>query len=603
MSKNWIILLLTLTLLKPSISVFKGCQTGEISTYNKNSNSMECRKCPEGCSLCGFNHGKVYCLGCLTDFFYKEGECRRCAQECQFCGGEGLEKCEELKPGYFYNSSLRRADKCSEGCGRCISQNECLECNSGFMSKSTGKKVGKREIVECSRCKDPKCLSCRKTPVVLYLSLEICEKCQEGNHYFLPKRKCVSCQENCLECRGLRSRCIRCKSGYFLNTKSRQCEKYPVENCKEYDSQDQICLSCEPYYALDSEGKSCIPCLEITKGCSTCQLEYNKSEDRNSAVSEKYRGKYFCSSCANGYRRNLNTGGCEEQDDKCLIDGMMADEKGCSECVPGYYFNKDSKKCEQIPENLKQRGCQQYNSQDLKDCMWCEMGYFLKDQTCQKCHSSCSQCEGPRANQCLECPITKLMYKLENKNSKNFFIISDLYQCVDSCSDLNNEYFKFVKSPTGRMCFKEKRSNEPHEEEYWFYRVEEKERTFSGLMKELRTFVRKYRKYVDEDKEKNKNQQMEKLSNYDRVCWFKGKLVEKLSEEKETTYECKCIEGNYGSLCMVSEGLYTKSNKFLKKTLKDVNSKKYSTNFFTKIFISKKLNFFFRSQLNIHTEK
>lgn len=564
-------------LLSTQVTCFIGCKLGEITTHNTEKNELQCEKCPKGCGICRKNNQNFYCLSCEEGHFYSDGSCLPCKEECSSCTGPKITDCTELKEGYVFSFKEKTIKKCPNNCLRCTEEQECLECKHGSMSIQTGKKYGKREIVECSPCQEANCRVCSKHKLIFKLGYEVCDQCNEGFGHKMMRRDCVNCLDNCEECDKSHDMCSKCKIGFYLTDNGRKCQKFEIENCEEYDSKTGKCVKCEMYYSLDEENKRCLSCLEVTNGCSTCARDYpGDTSIKNTAVNPKYKGKFYCTGCVEGYNRNFDTGGCEKSEDNCM-EKENGVKGSCVQCVPGFYFKKEENKCVEIPKISKIEGCISYDPFNFDSCNVCLDSYFLGgDRKCHKCHPSCSLCnaEGPR--NCLYCPINKLIWRIEEHNSRPKFWEEMKFLCLNNCSDLDSDKFKYEKSETGRNCLQNERKEKPSDEDYSFFRFEDKGRR--SIIKEIKIFSRKYREYVRQDKLKNMKLQKEKKTDFDPSCSFVGKLKEKLAEDRETIYECDCKEGEYGPLCEISEGLYTASNRFLNKSLKDV------INYFTLLF-------------------
>lgn len=572
MKKNCLILLLILSTIVLGKS-FEGCQYGEITIYDKKTKNLKCQDCPAGCGICSTDgEGHYVCENCKMGYFAKaDGTCQRCAAFCDFCSGPSMSQCTATSRGYIYSRKLKRIIGCPSGCKKCNQDMECLKCKVGHLATPIARRGKGRSIFKCQLCKEANCEVCvTKQVPVLKVNIEVCDTCTTGYGPALFNKICRRCSGNCAECSRDHSKCHRCNEGYRLDLQTSKCQKMPIENCSQFDITTNGCSKCNTYHVLSENSKKCISCLDVTNGCVKCRLDYQSGGMGKSAVNPLYKGKVYCASCANGLKRNFQTGGCDELIPNCLQERSSRGKKVCVECIPNYYFNEKEMKCDLIPESQKIEGCIAYDSIDPKTCELCDDGYFqLESSRCQKCHPSCVTCGGERANQCTECPVEKMIYRVEHRRRR--FHHSAKYRCVDNCSDLNSQGLKFKRKGGSRYCVQDKNQSQEIivEGDYSFHRMERNGRY--NLIREVTLFFKDYKGYVKADRKKAVLAEKLKASGYDKFCFYRGHLKERLSEDRETVYECNCNDGAYGAHCHISEPLFLSSNRFLKKTLKDVS--------------------------------
>ena len=183
------------------------CPTG--STVRIDSN---CVDCDQSCSTC--ETSTQNCLSCSAKYaFYQgkcvdncptglipvNGKCLNCNDKCEVCG-TSLDTCKVCKKeyiqkeeiclipqtscsdGYYFDSQI--CYSCNDKCTKCISQNICTECRTGF-------------LMQASMCVD---------------------KCSDG--YFQSGNKCVTCNSTCKTCNNNADNCILCATDlkFFNNT-------------------------------------------------------------------------------------------------------------------------------------------------------------------------------------------------------------------------------------------------------------------------------------------------------------------------------------------------------------------------------------------------
>ncbi len=241
-------------------------------------------------------------------------------------------------------------------CDECETQEygTCTKCRSGF-TLVDGK---------CP-CNDPTCALCTSGLAGLHL----CVLCKNGYYRF--NYDCYCLINNCEQCSD--NSCLKCRTGYFYNSTSNECEILEDENkilC--YDENCESCFSeekgaCE--YCKDgyTERKGeCIelPILDIN---NTCPDRYYRSGDRCLEI---------CSGveCNEVYEDNDNYYSCPSN--KCLI--CVGNElKIWSEC-------DNSDICSEMD------GCLNCITSD--ECVVCSQGYYLLGGECLKCPDGCSSC-------------------------------------------------------------------------------------------------------------------------------------------------------------------------------------------------------------------
>ena len=214
-------------------------------------------------------------------------------------------------------------------------------------------------------CNDPTCALCTSGLAGLHL----CVLCKNGYYRF--NYDCYCLINNCEQCSD--NSCLKCRTGYFYNSTSNECEILEDENkilC--YDENCESCFSeekgaCE--YCKDgyTERKGeCIelPILDIN---NTCPDRYYRSGDRCLEI---------CSGveCNEVYEDNDNYYSCPSN--KCLI------------CVGNEL--KIWSKCDNSDICSEMDGCLNCITSD--ECVVCSQGYYLLGGVCLKCPDGCSSC-------------------------------------------------------------------------------------------------------------------------------------------------------------------------------------------------------------------
>lgn len=88
-------------------------------------------------------------------------------------------------------------------------------------------------------------------------------------------------------------------------------------------------------------------------------------------------------------------------------------------------------------------------------------------------------------------------------------------------------------------------------------------------------FIKMYQHYLERDyahmMQVAQQPGFKNPQNFDKVCAYKGKMVEKLSEERDTYFECNCPEA-HGPFCGISEGLHSSASHFVLQLLKEMET-------------------------------
>jgi hypothetical protein len=240
--------------------------------------------------------------------------------------------------------------------------------------------------------------------------------CPDSYYANVLTKTCNSCIPNCLKCSDS-LKCIKCKSGYFLDVSGQsclntcplgtatiddKCSSCTVENCAICDpnnlGQCMDCMNntflknntcttdCGDGWYVDSLTRSCKKCtFDFCKNCSaekcfTCETSKFLLESIQ-CVTE----------CPNGYiASNSNCVNCKNPTEckKCLETNTSM----CSECYPGKFL---------------------LNGRCLDKC---PVGYFPDGSICEKCISGCNNC--PDEFTCIDC-------------ATNFYKKGDI--CVKDC--------------------------------------------------------------------------------------------------------------------------------------------------------------------------
>ena len=487
----------------------KECDKNERSNYCKicnegyylpNFGATECRKCNEGCKECYENEEDLStkCNVCKDGYKIFNGNCiKDCEigenEKCYDCKTEEgkNDQCLNCNEGYYFDAANSTSickkieiDNCKFGK---IESDIliCLNCSEGYYLKDS------KCYEACQIGENEKCASCNQT-------FEFRENCQSCNPGFyldssINSTKCQSCSINnlsyfCRECDIISGqiKCIKCKEGFSLindtcyrncddncidcifdgihNGTCRQCKEqyylknnYILENYQYYNEYycakcPNGCLNCSDYYLNSTPvGINCFSCLPGYKLInSMCEFQCSIGEN-NLCLTCDDNIKNRCASCNSGYYLDTTDGTCHS----CEVDNCdICNKTGiCDKCIYQYEIlnNTCFKTCE-IGENEKCRKCANTELEITKNCLICNEGYYLPDDSqnktiCYPCEFGCADCYG-NINEPI-CRSCKEEFKLINgeciKNCK--LGLGELCRTCNygdnnqSCSSCNEGYY------------------------------------------------------------------------------------------------------------------------------------------------------------------
>lgn len=226
----------------------------------------------------------------------------------------------------------------------------------------------------CAGAGQDSCLSC--APAHLRVTdLAVClQQCPEGYFENTEEGTCVPCEPNCASCQDRPDHCVTCD--HHLVLYNDMC----LAACpdKTYETDDYRCAPCHA---------SCETCIGPgEKECVTCRAGY-------------YELSGICtSSCPPTYYPDKKRRECRP----CPTGCSSCNSAGCVSCLPEYEL--------ELPGNI----CVKVGSDN------CTPGEYWSGSACEKCHSTCSLCDGPAADNCITC-------------SEETFL--EASSCMSQCSD------------------------------------------------------------------------------------------------------------------------------------------------------------------------
>ena len=359
----------------------------------------------EKCLECKTEEGKNdQCLKCNDGYYLSEINKTICkkneVENCKLGIESGIFICSNCSEGYYLKNNI-----CYEACK--LGKNEkCTSCNQTFEFKENCETCNPGFYLDV-RINSTKCQSCPMNYLSHFctecdiISNKIkCTKCKEG--FSLINDTCYkNCDDYCIDCMfdGIHNgTCRQCKEQYFLKN------NFILENYQYYNEYycsqcPKGCLNCSDYYLNSTNvGINCFSCLPGYKLInSICEFQCNIGE-KNLCLTCDDNDTNRCSSCNSGFYLDTIDGTCHscefENCDICHKAGI------CDKCIYQYELlnNTCFKTCE-IGENEKCRKCDNTELEITKNCLICNEGYYLPDDSqnktiCNPCEFGCVDCYG-----------------------------------------------------------------------------------------------------------------------------------------------------------------------------------------------------------------
>ncbi|ELP90338.1 hypothetical protein EIN_190680, partial [Entamoeba invadens IP1] len=386
------------------------CELCSSGKYPKSTESYKCTDCDSTCgSQCNGSTG--VCTGCLSNYVFSTTNslvCDKCSTydaNCLTCDSSYQRKCVTCKTsGMYPDESTKKCKSCSTTCnGNCDQTSGiCTACMTNYVFEETKSKV-------CVTCKtfDSNCKTCKSDYT------RKCVDCENGD-YPNSAGVCVPCNNgNCTTCNSATGICTSCVSNYvFTNPPSTTCVA-----CKDFDSNCEICstdnsrtcISCkanmypDATYTCKSCDTSCGGSCNTTNGiCTSCSTQSVFTEPKStkciscsvfdtSCVSCNNSPNRICSTCSTG-KYPQASGKCGECESTC--GGKCNTTNGyCTGCTANYVLYETSnlkcQKCSDFDPN-----CKTCASDYTRKCTQCNAGYYLVNNKCVACDSSCNkQCD------------------------------------------------------------------------------------------------------------------------------------------------------------------------------------------------------------------
>lgn len=310
------------------------CQS-PCSSCTSASDCLSCEAASSG--VAAYLEGNRCVAKCSLNTTYADAAtlaCVKCLSPCDTCSGSGR-SCTSCLSGYLEPTTAT-----------CVA-----ECPRGTYSDFSLPTITCRRCVGCEACvlNSTTCLSCAP-PTVLHGS-KCVPSCPAG-YFQSPLSTCLSCDLPCRTCSNSSTNCTGCSFGNLLATPGMG-----------------VCVALCPAGSYPNENSVCAAC---PVGCASCKnatyCESCSNATVNGTVAIYYLADSACSTtCSSGFKDSANNM-CSDCLYPCLTCEMDFLGTACKSCGGGLYLI--ARKC--VPE--------------------CPEGYFLGNQSCLACQSSCKTC-------------------------------------------------------------------------------------------------------------------------------------------------------------------------------------------------------------------
>ncbi|KAL4486099.1 hypothetical protein ABPG72_012152, partial [Tetrahymena utriculariae] len=349
------------------------CQECQKNDLNK------CISCPSEQFLYKDN-----CVQSQPDSTYcQDNKCYDCDTSCSSCNGPSNNNCTQCNP----NQNRRlEGDQCA--------------CNQGYYEDNS--KTCQQCFSTCLTCNGPtdkECLTC-----INYIYQNTCYDIPPpGTYCDSQTKQCQKCDQNCQACNGPNNNnCTQCDTNNGLKLTL-------LNTCACPDSQ-----------FIDNSTGSIVQCKNCDQSCKTCSGPNNNnclsctSFLFNDQCYDFQPPQTYCDAQKLCHQCSQGCNSCE-------------DTKTCIDCIANFFLNSDNT-CQKCYLNcLTCNGknpnqcvtCQNYLILKSDNSCGCNSGYFIDISNknsieCNKCDSTCLECQGSQPNQCLSCnqiSANKYFYK------------------------------------------------------------------------------------------------------------------------------------------------------------------------------------------------
>lgn len=392
----------------PLLSEYSCQETCADNQFLASSNPLTCIKCHYTCASCNSQYASD-CTSCPDGRYKSDGFC--------------VEACPEGT--ILINNECSSLNPCISPCSTCsLSPDYCFTCTTGILITGTGLctnvcpdgyyangNICEECSTKCATClgDDLTCTSCYNYYYEQYLDENSCvEKCPEGVSV-LDSGVCVYCDITCKTCSDIGPNgCDSCSGSLYLS------ESSCVEECPDgfYRFDGNVCVGeCLEGFYVTEDLKDCFQCFS---DCATC-LDY---EICTSCQGELYLFEGTCvNPCPSSFVK-FSPNLCiseEECSDGLYIDGdecfacpeeckTCTSYTTCTLCIDTFYLSGDS--CVSVCPD----GFLKFSDNTCIPISSCGEGFYILDDFCYPCDSTCNTCDGGTNLDCTSCSDYLYLY-------------------------------------------------------------------------------------------------------------------------------------------------------------------------------------------------
>ncbi|CAD8105672.1 unnamed protein product [Paramecium sonneborni] len=306
----------------------------------------------------------------------------------------------------------------------------CLKCNNNFIINQVTRLCEYCPINYCSTCGDST------------IFVKICSQCQTGYVKGSNALSCIgqcesqnSIMTNCVTCSN--QTCTKCSDGYFINPQGK-CTACSAK----YASCEQCiinkCISCSNNYYYDNSKQYCYLCSSFNTGCQTCLNTLTQGTTNN----------IICQKCEQGFvlTSTQQCKKCNQLFENCDTCSNLGSNFQCITCLPGFLKVAEDKSeiyycldCSGSITNLQNcYECEsQISTQEKRKytCNQCKDGYYLEQQTCLPCPSTCTQCT--TSTTCTKCQRSLILFNGQCTEDTTAFLLTSTTNSDDALAYAN----------------------------------------------------------------------------------------------------------------------------------------------------------------------
>ncbi|ELP83546.1 protein serine/threonine kinase, putative [Entamoeba invadens IP1] len=335
---------------------------------------------------------KNVCLKCILEFILDNGIC---IEDANCISINSNNRCIQCEDHYHLNDN----NTCVLNEIGCLkwTKNECIQCDNDYI-------LNIKQCIKNSNCSLTNGVNCIKC-----LNGELannCETCKDVN--------CLSCVYN---------KCQTCQKNFYL-AKDGVCHQ--VEN-GSFEIGNSI-LYCDDHFYIDN--LVCKKCTEKDPTWSKCVT--NKPTKCVSSYYMSDIGTCESTTCINEDVIEEN-GQCVNN----ITDCVFISNKKCVECDDDFIINSDFK-CSTSDVTTNKTHCIQSTKYG---CIKCTSNYYLINNECKECDSSCETCV-TNSTFCLSCPEGTFLNDHKCITNEELIGICTQFIPTGGCVKCKDKYFR-----------------------------------------------------------------------------------------------------------------------------------------------------------------